>query len=152
VSIHVTRRTSQGGWLPAVLLVSRSQRPDWSPDGRWIAFTQGARVPEPGPVTLIPAGGGASRALFQPSASAPPAENPQWAPDNRTIYYKSHDSTGLTTFWALPASGGAPRLVARLADPARQSNRMDFATDGKRLYFAIEDRQSDVYVANLIAR
>jgi len=38
------------------------------------------------------------------------------------------------------------RLAAALAD------RRDFATDGSRFYFAIEDRQSDVFVAEMIAK
>jgi hypothetical protein len=40
----------------------------------------------------------------------------------------------------------------RFPNPDRQSSRRDFAVDGRRLYFAIEDRQSDVYVAELIPR
>jgi hypothetical protein len=50
------------------------------------------------------------------------------------------------------ASGGRPRLLVRFTDPERQSSRRDFATDGRRLYFAMEDRQSDVYVAELDRR
>jgi hypothetical protein len=50
------------------------------------------------------------------------------------------------------AEGGRPRLLVRFTDPERQSSRRDFATDGSRLYFAIEDRQSDVFVAEMIAR
>ena len=38
----------------------------------------------------------------------------------------------------------------RFTDPNRPSCRRDFATDGKRFFFAIEDRQSEVFVAELI--
>jgi hypothetical protein len=40
-------------------------------------------------------------------------------------------------------------LLVRFSDLDRQSNRRDFATDGKRFYFPIEDRQSDVFVAEM---
>jgi len=39
----------------------------------------------------------------------------------------------------------------RFADPEWQSVRNDLATDGKRLFFEVEDRQADVFVAQLIA-
>jgi hypothetical protein len=37
-------------------------------------------------------------------------------------------------------------------DPDWQSSRRDFAVDRERIYFAIEDRQSDVFVAELVPR
>jgi hypothetical protein len=40
----------------------------------------------------------------------------------------------------------------RFDDPAWQSSRAFFATDGKRFYFPVEDRESDIYVAELVAR
>jgi hypothetical protein len=50
------------------------------------------------------------------------------------------------------ARGGTPRLLIRFPDPDRQSHRREFATDGKRLYFTIEDRESDVWVAEMRKR
>ena len=40
----------------------------------------------------------------------------------------------------------------RFPNADRQSNRGDFAVDATRLYFAIEDRQSDVFVAEMIVK
>jgi len=56
------------------------------------------------------------------------------------------------TFWSLSIDGGAPRLVARLDDLTHPSYRNDFATDGRRIYFAVNDRQSDISVVELIER
>jgi Tol biopolymer transport system component len=86
------------------------------------------------------------------STTALPAIHLQWSPDGRTLYYKSHDAQGRASFWAVSAAGGQPRLLVRFGEPDRQSSRRDFATDGRRFYFAIEDRQSDVLVAELISR
>ena len=49
---------------------------------------------------------------------------------------------------------------AFLADPAKapdlaclaQRPRIEFASDGRRLYFTVEDRQSDILVAEVAAR
>ncbi|HWC72362.1 MAG TPA: hypothetical protein VG454_00395, partial [Gemmatimonadales bacterium] len=75
-----------------------------------------------------------------------------WSPDGRTLYCKVHDARGFTSFWSVSAQGGRPRLLLRMDDPAWQSTRNDFATDGKRLFFDVEDRQSDVFVAQLVPR
>jgi Tol biopolymer transport system component len=101
---------------------------------------------------VIPAAGGAPRRLFEPGPAAPEATQALWSPDGQTVYYKAHDAEGRTSFWAVSATGGAPRLLVRFPNPDRQSSRKDFTADGRRLYFAIEDRQSDVFVAEMISR
>ena len=40
----------------------------------------------------------------------------------------------------------------RFDDLNHPSNRSDFATDGKRFYFAIDDRQSNVFVAEVVQK
>ena len=75
-----------------------------------------------------------------------------WSVDGRSIYYKAHDVDGRTSFWASDADGGSFRLLVRFPNPDRQSSRGDFAVDRTHIYFTIEDRQSDVYVAELIGR
>jgi len=56
---------------------------------------------------------------------------------------------GGASFWAIPVMGGHPRLPVRFVDPAKPSHRSAWATDGRRFYFTINDRQSDIYVAEL---
>ena len=89
--------------------------------------------------------------LFR-SPTAPPGDQAEWSPDGRTLYYKAHDSLGRASFWSVSAAGGRPRLLVRFTDLSRPSSRRDFATDGRRFYFAIEDRQSDVFVAELVTK
>jgi hypothetical protein len=52
----------------------------------------------------------------------------------------------------MPVAGGRPRLLLRFDDPARPSNRFEFASDGARFYFTLEDRQSDIWVAEIVTR
>ena len=74
-----------------------------------------------------------------------------WAPDGRTLYFKVH-TDGVTSLWSVSPSGGRPRQLVRFADPEWQSVRNDLATDGKRLFFDVEDRQADVFVAQLLSK
>jgi hypothetical protein len=62
-----------------------------------------------------------------------------------------HTEDGGTSLWSVSVQGGRPRELVRFADPEWQSVRNDLATDGKRLFFDVEDRQADVFVAQLIA-
>ena len=41
-------------------------------------------------------------------------------------------------------------MLVRLTDPNHPSNREEFATDGKRLFYSVEERQSNVWVADVI--
>jgi serine/threonine-protein kinase len=145
----IVARRDAGEWSSRVI-ASPGSRADWSPDGRAVAYI--AANGRPGPIEVVPVAGGVVRRVFQPSAVGPAPEHLVWSPDGLTIYFKAHDETGLTSFWALPSGGGEPRLMVRFPDPERQSSRPYFAADGERFYFTIEDRQSDVFVAELMDR
>ncbi len=154
-TVFIARRGPGQRWLAPERVTSPGVFPDWSPDGRELAFATaepilaaGAPSERPG-LMVMPAAGGEARRVFD-AATAPPAEKPIWGPDGRTLYFKSHDSQGRTSFWAVNAAGGQPRMLVRLDDPAWQSSRPFFATDGKRFYFPVEDRESDVYVAEVV--
>ncbi len=149
VSITIIRRGSDGRWGAPTALASEAISGDWSPDDRRVTFINASTNRVPGRIMIVAATGGAPERI---GGALPLASDAQWSPDGRTIYVKVHDSRGMASFWMAGVSGGAPRLVAQLTDPARQSSRKDFATDGRHLYFTIEDRQSDVFVAQLIEK
>jgi len=73
----------------------------------------------------------------------------EWSRDGSGIYFKSHDPQGRASIWYQALSGGRPRLLIRFDDPGRPSFRGNFSTDYKRFYFAINDRESDIWVAEV---
>lgn len=121
---------------------------NWSPDGRTIAFVS----PVDGRIGLVSTDSGPVRYVHVPHDGDPPAELVVYAPNGRELYYKSHDATGRASLWSIPTVGGSPRLLVRFDKPAWSSNRFDVASDGKRFYFTVEDRQSDVWVAEVARR
>jgi serine/threonine-protein kinase len=155
---YVVHRDGNGRWSTPELVARSARGFDWSPDGRSIAYISmeyadtGAKSATAGPLMVVPAEGGSARKMLEPTATEPPADDCLWSPDGRTLYYKAHDAEGRASFWSVSAEGGAPRLLVRFSDPARQSRRKDFAMDERRFFFAIEDRESDVFVAEVLRK
>jgi TolB protein len=155
-SAFVTRRGEDGRWSPPELLARGARSCIWSPDGRWIAYvgseSEDSPVVTAGPLMIGPADGGEAPRLLDPAPTRPLADYCQWSRDGRTLYYKAHDDQGRASLWSVGAEGGTPRLLVTFDDPDRPSSRPDFATDGRRFFFTIEDRQSDVFVAEVLQR
>jgi serine/threonine-protein kinase len=148
----LSRRGPDGKWSKPEVLAAGTYRPQWSPDGKSISYVAAEVDGEPGVVMVLPIGGGPARQVFTPGNGAPLVSHAIWSHDGSTLYLKVHDARGFTSFWSVSAQGGRPRELVRFGDPEWQSVRNDFATDGKRLFFDVEDRQSDVFVADLIPR
>ena len=150
----VATRDNTGTWH--VDSTNAGVHSNWSPDGKWRTNPRrsiGLATNSTDSVWLYAAGSDERRLLYVRSASTGPrASELHWDPGSRTIYLRTRDPEGHALFWSLSIAGGPPRLIARLDDLARPSYRPDFSTDGKRLYFAINDRQSDISVVELIER
>jgi Tol biopolymer transport system component len=146
--VLVMRRDGRGRWGAPRFVARNGWRPEWSPDGGAIAFVS----PADGRIGVVPADSGSQRDVYVPGSGGPRAELAVFATNGRELYFKSHDARGYASFWSLPAAGGRPRLLVLFDDPTRPSNRFDFASDGKRFYFTIEDRQSDIWVADVARR
>ena len=112
--------------------------------------SQDATAIAPGPLMVAEVDGGSARRLLDPTADVPAADDCLWSSDGRTLYFKAHDAKGSASFWAVSAEGGTPRLIVRFDEADRQSASKDFGLDARRFYFAIEDRQSDVFVAEAV--
>jgi len=147
-AVFVMRRDSGGQWGSPRLIAQPGWRPEWSPDGRQVVFVSATS----GRIGIAPVDSGPQRDVYVPGPDDPNAELAMFSDDGRVIYFKSHDVNFRASFWSIPVVGGRPRLLVRFGDPTRGSNRFDFATDGKRFYFTIEDRQSDIWVAEVMGR
>jgi Tol biopolymer transport system component len=146
--VLIMRRDTSGRWGEPRFVARDGWRPEWSPDGKQVAFVS----PSSGRIGIAPADSGPQRDLYVPGAGDPLAELAMYADNGRELYFKSHDAELRASFWSIPLIGGRPRLLVRFDDAERASNRFEFAYDGARFYFTIEDRQSDIWVAELARR
>jgi TolB protein len=102
--------------------------PDWSPDGKWIAFVKGARIwkvkANGGSLTQLTFG---RRTFF-----------PDWSPDGKKIAYDQSISTGTHPrgIWIMNADGSNDRLVIEYA------RCPDWSPDGTKIVY------DGIYVAD----
>jgi Tol biopolymer transport system component len=76
------------------LVVAGGHTPRYSPDGRWIAYADGAAA------YILASTGGAPRRFH---AEFQPLRAPAWSPDGRSLIFWARDD-----LWVAPAEGGAP--------------------------------------------
>jgi serine/threonine-protein kinase len=150
--IYTTAHEGPGKWSAPRLVMTGGTKPAWSPDGALVAFVRSPREEGAGAVAVVAPDGHGGRDLWVPASGESGAERARWSADGRTIYFKTHDARGRAGLWSLTASGGKPRLLVLFDDLSHPSSRSDFTVDARRFYFAIEDRQSDVYVADIIRK
>ena len=147
-------RTGPGTWS-APRALGFGGGPQFSPDGRTLVFATIIRSPGAEPrlaLMMLPADSGPATTVYSPGPGEPIPGAMQWGADGRTIFFKNHDAAGRAAIWSLPVPGGKPRLLVRFDDLNRPSFRPALTTDGKTLYFTIEDRQSDVFVAEVLRK
>jgi Tol biopolymer transport system component len=144
--LFVVRRDATRGWSAPVVISDQTTTGQvaWLSDQR-IALTTARGIEsasvEPGPSELLSA--------LNVGAGDPEARTLVLSEDGRSLYFKSRDADGRSSIWILPVTGGRPRLLVRFADPARPSIRGDFGAGAGRFFFTIEDRQADIWVAEV---
>jgi Tol biopolymer transport system component len=76
---------------------------------------------------------------------------PRFAPDRRRLFFQGMVRTTRPAYgiWEVSMGRGTAHEVVRFDDPNRLPLWSAFDTDGTRLYFTLDERQSDVWIANL---
>jgi Tol biopolymer transport system component len=143
--LFITKRGEDGRWRPPERLVQGAFGADVLPDGRIIYNRSGdIEMVRPGEQPV---------ALYRPrEANTPFPGFLTVGEDGRTYYTKHFDAMGRAVLFSLPLRGGPPTMLARFDDLARPSNRFDFAVGGGRFFFTIEDRRSNVWIADIMER
>jgi dipeptidyl aminopeptidase/acylaminoacyl peptidase len=143
--LFVVRRDAAGAWArPEKLALPGDPGPPVvTRDGRFV-------FPSFGFIDIARVGDATATRIYQPSGSdAPMPERVALDDDERHVYFKAHDKSGRASFWSVPITGGSASPVLRLDDLARPSRRWDFAVSGGRLYFTIDERRSNIWIADV---
>lgn len=126
---------------------SADANPQWSPDGRWIAYAANTDSwASKTDILLLPVEGGAPKNLtasFIESAGG----GLTWSPDGKTLYFSSSVGMYLHVY-SVPATGGA---VTPITSGNRNYTAFDLSADGKRLAYALNDSRTpeDLWMAAL---
>ena len=112
---------------------------DWSPDGRWIAFSH-AKSPvandwTTSDVSLLEISSGKIKPFLKGTAAE---SSPRFSPDGKSIAVTVSDDpprwASNETINIYPAAGGAPKVLAASFDG--QPNFAGWSPDAKRIYFS----------------
>jgi Tol biopolymer transport system component len=85
--------------------------PSWSPDGKWIAYTQtGSATERKVSIWIVPSEGGAPKQLTSDTDQAAEGEV-RWSPDGKVIAYFGADKT----LRLIPSTGGSSRVLTQVS-------------------------------------
>lgn len=119
-------------------LATTSLSPDWSPDGKWIAFQgnhDGVRQ-----IWMIPSGGGTPRQLTRGESES---SHPEFHPKNpdQILYLRDHKNALVLTL-----STGAVKQLTNFTDSNLVIDYPSWSPDGRKIYFGLHKKVGDIFV------
>ncbi len=108
-----------------------SQRPRWSPDGRYLAYTTTAGNSRRRMVTIRSMETGETRELEPRGSSCPP----RWSPDGRHLLFCGGDEEGQQGVFQVDVQTGEATTL-KLLDGASYWN--DWSPDGRTVYYRVD--------------
>jgi serine/threonine protein kinase/dipeptidyl aminopeptidase/acylaminoacyl peptidase len=146
-SAWIARRTGAGSWgVPAPLPLGATislRMLRWSPDGRWIFFSDSGGMQLWNPVAQERRR--LARGMF--------AWFVAWSEDSRAVYGWAVDrASRRAAIVAVTVPEGKPRVLAYADDTRRQRIGSGFAVRNGRMYFTLEDYSSDVWAGEVRPR
>ena len=116
--------------------------PNWSPNGRRIAFWSVAdgKLPH---IATIAADGGDRQAIAESEFSD---WNPVWSPDGKYIYFAS-DRGGNMNFWRVPVDETTGKMTGEpesVPTPSRYGRHISMSRDGRTIAYVRYESQSNI--------
>jgi Tol biopolymer transport system component len=141
--LFVISRDERGRWGTPRHLRTGTFKANWSPDGRFLVASRANTI------EVISAETGKPHVVYaaRPNSDDPKAEEVHFSDDGRTLYFKSRNEKTQSQIWAVPATGGTPRLIVEFGD--RPSTRTDLGAGQGRFFFTIDERRSNIWVADV---
>jgi Tol biopolymer transport system component len=134
-----TWRIAAEGGEPVALIEAGDRPDDWSPDGRWILYTNATD----GRRWRWAVDGGKNESLSFESRVA------RWDPDGRHIYYLSPTEDDILAYGI---EDGRTRRITELKGRPGKLGPYALATDGTHVYFAWRLDESDIWVMDAVFR
>jgi TolB protein len=103
-----------------------ADNPQWSPDGKWIAFDDGSNI------YVVPAAGGAVIQVTHGEGGW--SQHPNWAPDGSAIAYDRHGEG--SQIMEAPFESGKPGTPVEIASGGGWIERPAYSPDGLKIAWA----------------
>ena len=121
--------------LTTFSMETRAAEPEYSPDGRWIAFQQFPNGVGPGQLSAIFVIRANGRDLRQVTPLEMDAGHPEWSPDGSRIIFNNDFTQNVGDIFTIRPNGTGVKRLTHVTPLGEADFRPDYAPDGKKIVF-----------------